>query len=53
MDTMKDREFLAEAGKSQIAIDPVPGDEVEKTIAGFLKMEPALAAKLKEILAQK
>jgi hypothetical protein len=50
MDTMKDPEFLADAKKSQLDIDPVPGEEVEKTVARFFKLDAALVTKLREIL---
>jgi tripartite-type tricarboxylate transporter receptor subunit TctC len=50
MDTMKDAEFLADAKKSQMDIDPVPGEEVEKTVARFFKLDPAVVTKLREIL---
>jgi hypothetical protein len=50
MDTMKDPEFLADAKKAQMDIDPVPGEEVEKTVARFFQLDPALVAKLREIL---
>jgi tripartite-type tricarboxylate transporter receptor subunit TctC len=53
MDTMKDPEFLADADKAKLAIDPMAGDEVERTVAALLKLEPALATKLKEVLATK
>jgi tripartite-type tricarboxylate transporter receptor subunit TctC len=52
-DTMKDPEFLTDAEKSQLAIDPMSGEELEKTVAKLLKLEPALVAKLKEVLAVK
>jgi tripartite-type tricarboxylate transporter receptor subunit TctC len=50
MDTMKDPEFLADAKKSQLDIDPVTGEEVEKTVARFFTLDAALVAKLREIL---
>jgi hypothetical protein len=50
MDTMKDPEFLADAKKSQLDLDPVSPEEVEKTVARFFKLDPALIAKLREIL---
>jgi tripartite-type tricarboxylate transporter receptor subunit TctC len=50
MDTMKDPEFLADAKKSQMDIDAAPGEEVEKTVARFFKLDAALVAKLREIL---
>ena len=51
MDTMKDAEFLADAEKSKVLIDPMAGDEVEKTVNRFLRLEPAMATKLKEIFS--
>jgi tripartite-type tricarboxylate transporter receptor subunit TctC len=53
MDTMKDPEFLKDAGQSQLAIDPMAGDELEKTVTRLLGLDPALVTKLKEVLAAK
>jgi hypothetical protein len=50
MDTMTDPEFLADAKKSQLDIDPVTPEEVEKTVTRFFKLDTALIAKLREIL---
>ena len=50
MDTMQDPEFLADAKRSKMDINPVPGEEVEKTVARFFKLDPALVTKLREIL---
>lgn len=50
MDTMKDPEFLAEAKKANLDLDPVGGEELEKIIANFFKLEPTLSNKLREIL---
>ena len=49
---MKDAEFLAEAQKAKLDIDPVGGEEIEKVVAGLFKLDPTLVAKLKEILLQ-
>lgn len=49
-DTMKDPEFLSEAKKGNLAIDPISGDEIEKVIGGLVKMEPGQVAKLRQIL---
>jgi tripartite-type tricarboxylate transporter receptor subunit TctC len=48
--TFKDSDFLAEAKKAMLAIDPVSGEEVERIIAGLFKLEPSLVSKLKTIL---
>ncbi len=52
MDTLRDPEFVAEAEKSNLDIDPVPGDVMERIIAGLFTLEPPLRAKLKETLTK-
>lgn len=49
-DTMKDPEFLADAKKSQLDINPLTGEELEENVRDIFKLEPALTEKLKEIL---
>lgn len=53
MDTMKDSEFLAEAQKSKLDLNPLSGDEVAKIVASFFELKPDIVAKLTEILAPK
>ena len=50
MDTMKDPEFLAEAKKANLDINPEDGAILEQNVKEILKLEPALIAKLKEFL---
>lgn len=50
MDTMKDGEFLAEAQKAKLDINPVDGAELDRNVKNIFTLEPALVAKLKEIL---
>ena len=50
MDTMKDPEFLAEAKKANLDINPEDGSTLESNVKEILKLEPSLVAKLKEIL---
>lgn len=50
MDTLKDPEFLADAKKTKLDIEPLTGEETEKIVQGLFKLEPALVARLKEIL---
>ena len=50
MATMKDPEFLSEMNKSNFAINPLSGEQVEKIIAGFFKLPAAQVARLKEAL---
>jgi tripartite-type tricarboxylate transporter receptor subunit TctC len=50
MDTMKDPDFLAEAKKANLDINPDDGAALEQNVKEILKLDPALVAKLKEIL---
>ncbi len=49
-ETMKDSEFLAEAKKANLDINPDDGAELEQNVREVFKLEPGLIAKLKEIL---
>ena len=49
-DTMKDSEFLADARKANLNLDPLDGEEIENEVKAFFKLEPALIKQLKEIL---
>lgn len=40
MATMRDPEFLAEAKKSDLDLNPLPGHEVEGIVQGFFKLQP-------------
>jgi tripartite-type tricarboxylate transporter receptor subunit TctC len=53
MNTMRDREFLADAKKSNISIDPSSGEEVEKLVSGIFDLQPELVARLKTTLSSK
>ncbi len=53
MDTLADKEFLEEAKKSKLDVEPVTGEEMDGIIAGLFKLEPALLAKLKGALTAK
>ena len=48
--TLKDPEFLADAKKSKLNVDPVSVEEIEKDINGLFKLDPVMLGKLKEIL---
>ena len=50
MDTMKDAEFLAEAKRASLDINPEDGATLEQNVKEILKLEPSLVAKLKEVL---
>jgi hypothetical protein len=50
MDTMKDKEFLAEAEKAQLEITPVSGEEVQKLVTDLYKTPPEIAKKAGELV---
>jgi len=47
---MKDPDFLAEAKKGNLDINPTDGATLEQNVQEIMKLEPILVAKLKEIL---
>jgi tripartite-type tricarboxylate transporter receptor subunit TctC len=49
-ETMKDKDFIAEAVKSKLDVDPVTGEEVEKIVAGLFKLDSATVAKMADVL---
>jgi tripartite-type tricarboxylate transporter receptor subunit TctC len=50
MDTMKDPEFLADAEKAKLDINPLDGATLEKNVREVFNVDPTLVPKLKEIL---
>ena len=48
--TMKDPEFVADAKKSRIDLEPIGGAEVQKMVADMFNLSPALIAKLRDAL---
>lgn len=53
MATMKDPEFLADAAKARLAINPMSGKEVESIVQGFFSLDSSLVGKLREVLVPK
>lgn len=52
MQTMQDREFVAEVEKARLGVTPITGEELESRINGFFNLAPELKTRLKEILFQ-
>ena len=52
-DTLKDPEFLADAKKSKLDIEPVAGEELQKLVQNLYKLDPSTLARLKEVLLPK
>jgi tripartite-type tricarboxylate transporter receptor subunit TctC len=50
MDTMKDPEFLADAKKAKLDINPDDGAGLERNVREIFNLEPSLAGKLKDVL---
>jgi tripartite-type tricarboxylate transporter receptor subunit TctC len=50
MDTMKDKDFLAEADKAQLEITPIDGATVQRLVTEVYQTPPAIAHKAAEIL---
>jgi tripartite-type tricarboxylate transporter receptor subunit TctC len=48
--TMKDKDFLADAEKANLEIAPFTGEEVERNIATLFTTPPAVVAKLKDLI---
>ncbi|HWP58645.1 MAG TPA: tripartite tricarboxylate transporter substrate-binding protein [Candidatus Acidoferrales bacterium] len=53
VDTLKDPEFLAEAKKSKLDIDVIDGPTITKKFAQLYELQPAVIAKLREVLLPK
>ncbi|MEI9476727.1 MAG: tripartite tricarboxylate transporter substrate-binding protein [Deltaproteobacteria bacterium] len=49
-DTLKDKEFLAEAEKTQLEVEPVTASDLEKSVNTIFELAPAMRVKLKGIL---
>jgi len=50
IDTMKDPEFLADANKAKLDINPVDGADLERNVREVFNLDKALIPKAKEIL---
>lgn len=49
-DTMRDQEFIADARKANLDLDPITGEQLENTVARLFKLDPPMVARLKEAL---
>jgi hypothetical protein len=50
MNTMKDPEFLTDAKRAKLDLDPIDGAGIEKQVRELFELEPGLVNKMKEIL---
>jgi hypothetical protein len=51
--TLKDAQFLAEAEKAKLEIDPIDGPGIEKMVNGLYEIEPAVVNRVKQLLESK
>jgi tripartite-type tricarboxylate transporter receptor subunit TctC len=51
--TMKDSQFIAEMKQAKLGLDPVEPGDIVRIVAGLSKLDPSLAAKLRDILGIK
>jgi hypothetical protein len=51
--TLKDAQFLAEAEKAKLEIEPVDGPGIEKMVHGLYEIEPAIVNRVKQLLTAK
>jgi tripartite-type tricarboxylate transporter receptor subunit TctC len=50
IETLRDPDFVADAKRSKLDIDPLNGEELTRVIHALFNLDPAIAAKLKGIL---
>jgi hypothetical protein len=50
MDTLKDPEFLADAQRAKLDLDPIDGAGIEKEVRDLFALSPGVVTKMKEIL---
>ena len=48
--TIKDPEFIADTQRAKLDLDPIDGEEIQRQVRDLFKLDPALVAKMKEIL---
>ena len=49
-ETLRDPAFLADAERTKLEVDPVTGEDIERIVDGFFKLDPAIVAKLRAVL---
>lgn len=52
-ETLKDPEFLADARKAKLDIEPITGEEMENKVSKLFKLNPSLVARLRDVLGAK
>ena len=52
-ETMKDSQFVGEMKQAKLGIDPVEAAEIERIVGTISKLDPGIAAKLRDILGIK
>jgi len=52
-ETLKDPEFLTDARKAKLDIEPITDKEMENKVNKLFKLNPSLVAKLRDVLGPK
>jgi tripartite-type tricarboxylate transporter receptor subunit TctC len=52
-DTLQNPKFLADAKKSNLDLEPIMGEDLEKTVAKLFKISPAVKSDLSKALLAK
>jgi tripartite-type tricarboxylate transporter receptor subunit TctC len=50
LQTMKDKDFLADAQKAKLSVESISGDDVSRIVSDYSAMKPELVNRLKEIM---
>lgn len=50
LQTMKDKDFLADAQKAKLSVESISGDDVSRIVSDYSAMKPELVSRLKEIM---
>lgn len=50
METMKDKDFLEDAKRSKLDLNPLNGEELGRNVTGLFSLKPSLVERLREIL---
>jgi len=49
---MRDPEFLSEAKKSKLDVDPIAGEELKQNVDELFSLEPTMITNLRDILLE-
>jgi tripartite-type tricarboxylate transporter receptor subunit TctC len=50
LETLRAPDFLAEAGRANLAVDPVEGEQLEQAVSELFNLDAAVVSRLRELL---